>query len=86
MPSPLDTLDVSPSQGTTVGKRLAPDDLLALRAMFLLLDAWDRSADRTERGSVQTRIIPASQPACQTPRQGNAAPSPRRQDHPYKTR
>ncbi|PYT62494.1 MAG: hypothetical protein DMG35_07325 [Acidobacteria bacterium] len=44
MPSPLDTLEVSPTQGTTVGKQLAPDDLLALRAMFLLLDAWDRNS------------------------------------------
>jgi hypothetical protein len=44
MPSPLDTLEVSPVQGTTVGKHLAPDDLLALRAMFLLLDAWDRNS------------------------------------------
>lgn len=44
MPSPLDTLQVSPTQGTTVGKRLAPDDLLALRGMFLLVDAWDRNS------------------------------------------
>ena len=42
-PSPLDTLEVSPAQGATVGKQLAGDDLLALRAMFLLLDAWDRN-------------------------------------------
>ena len=45
MPSPLvDTREVSPAQGTTVGKQLAGDDLLALRAMFLLLDAWDRNS------------------------------------------
>jgi len=42
-PSPVDTLEVSPAQETTAGKQLAPDDLLALRAMFLLLDAWDRN-------------------------------------------
>jgi hypothetical protein len=37
-------------QGTTGGKALAPDDLLALRAFFLLLDAWDKNvvADRPE--------------------------------------
>jgi hypothetical protein len=44
MPSPVDTLEVSPAQETTAGKQLAPDDLLALRAMFLLLDAWDRNS------------------------------------------
>ena len=27
-----------------MGKQLAGDDLLALRAMFLLLDAWDRNS------------------------------------------
>jgi hypothetical protein len=44
MPSPLDTLDVSPSQGTTAGKPLDPEALLSLRTMFLLLDAWDRNS------------------------------------------
>jgi len=43
-PSPVDTLEVSPAQGTTVGKQLTGDGLLALRAMFLLLDAWDRNS------------------------------------------
>jgi hypothetical protein len=43
-PSPVDTLEVSPAQETTAGKQLTPDDLLALRAMFLLLDAWDRNS------------------------------------------
>jgi hypothetical protein len=43
-PPPVDTLEVSPAQETTAGKQLAPDDLLALRAMFLLLDAWDRNS------------------------------------------
>jgi hypothetical protein len=43
-PSPVDTREVSPAQETTAGKQLAPDDLLALRAMFLLLDAWDRNS------------------------------------------
>ena len=44
LPSLADTLEVSPAQETTVGKQLAPDDLLALRAMVLLLDAWDRNS------------------------------------------
>lgn len=44
MASPLDTLDVSPSQGTTAGKNLDLDALLSLRMMFLLLDAWDRKS------------------------------------------
>jgi hypothetical protein len=45
MPSPLlDAREVSPAKGTTVGKQLAGDDLLALRTMFLLLDAWDRNS------------------------------------------
>lgn len=47
MPSAADTVDLSHFQGvqrTKGGKRPAPDDLLALRALFLLLDAWDRHA------------------------------------------
>jgi hypothetical protein len=44
MPSPLDTLEVSPSQGTTAGKPLDLEALLSLRMMFLLLDAWDRNS------------------------------------------
>ena len=44
MPSPLDTLEVSPTQGTTAGKPLDLDALLSLRMMFLLLDAWDRNS------------------------------------------
>ena len=44
MPSPLDTLEVSASQGTTAGKPLDLDALLSLRMMFLLLDAWDRNS------------------------------------------
>jgi hypothetical protein len=68
-------------QGTTEGKQLTPEDLLALRAMFLLLDEWDRSADRSDTRSLRTRITPISQLACQAQRQDNAAPSPQRQDH-----
>lgn len=44
MASPLDTLDVSPSQGTTAEKPLDLDALLSLRMMILLLDTWDRNS------------------------------------------
>jgi hypothetical protein len=37
-------LEVSPTQGTTGGKPLDLDQLLSLRMMFLLLDAWDRNS------------------------------------------
>ena len=40
--STTETLEVSPAQETTGGKDLARDDLLALLALFLLLDKWDR--------------------------------------------
>ena len=53
-PSQLDTLEVSPAQGTTGGKLLAPDDLLALRAFFLLLDAWDQKSKPTTPVDTQT--------------------------------
>jgi hypothetical protein len=46
MRSTADSSDSSQLQeveGTTGGKQLAPDDLLALRTFFLLLDAWDRN-------------------------------------------
>jgi hypothetical protein len=53
-PSPLDTLEVSPTQWATGGKQLAGDDLLALRAMFLLLDAWDRNGKPATPVDTQT--------------------------------
>jgi len=43
-PSPIDTLEVSSTQGTTEGKPLDAEQLLSLRMMFLLLDAWDRNS------------------------------------------
>jgi hypothetical protein len=39
-----DLSDLQKIQGTTGGEQLAPDDLLALRMFFLLLDAWDRNS------------------------------------------
>jgi hypothetical protein len=58
MPSPLvDTREVSPAQGTTVGKQLAGDDLLALRAMFLLLDAWDRNSKQATLVDTQIESV-----------------------------
>jgi hypothetical protein len=47
MRSTADSTDLShlqEIQGTTGGSRLPSDDLLALRAFFLLLDAWDENA------------------------------------------
>ena len=41
--SPLNTLEVSSAQGTTGEKPLDLEQLLSLRMMFLLLDAWDRN-------------------------------------------
>ncbi len=51
MSSLPDTLDLSafqPVQETTGGKSLDPDALLSFRAMFLLLDAWDRKDQRSD--------------------------------------
>jgi len=65
MPSPLlDTREVSPAQGTTVGKQLAGDDLLALRAMFLLLDAWDRNSKPATPVDTQTESAQGHRHAC----------------------
>lgn len=49
MSSPNEILDLShfpPDQEITGSKALDPDSLLALRLMFLLLDRWDREAQR----------------------------------------
>jgi hypothetical protein len=46
MRSTADSTDLShlqEVQGTTGEKRISPDDLLALRTFFRLLDAWDRN-------------------------------------------
>lgn len=73
-------------QGTTGGEHLSPDDLLALRAFFLLLDDWDRGSHVVDEGSVQTRIISISQQVCPAHHQGNAVPSPQRQGRLCETR
>jgi hypothetical protein len=49
MSSPNEILDLShlpPGQEITGSKALDPDSLLTLRLMFLLLDEWDRKAQR----------------------------------------
>ena len=49
MSSPNEILELShlpPGQEITGSKALDPDGLLALRLMFLLLDRWDREAQR----------------------------------------
>ena len=63
-----DLSDLQKIQGTTGGKCIPADDLLALRAFFLLLETWDRdsksaapvdtqteSEQRERHGSVNTR-------------------------------
>ncbi len=89
MPSSSEIFNLSdlPTSHEATGRTaLDPEALLALRLVFLLLDAWDRNVGGTERGLPQTRITPVSRPECQVPRQGNAVLSPQRQDHPCKTR
>ena len=49
-----DLLDLQEMQGTTGGKQLAPDDLLALRTFFLLLDEWDRNSRLAASVDTQT--------------------------------
>lgn len=63
-PSPLDTLEVSPAQGTTGENTLAPDDLLALHAFFLLLDAWDRNSKPAMPVDTQTESAQGERHAC----------------------
>ena len=63
-PSPLDTLEVSPTQGTTGEKPLASHDLLALRAFFLLLDAWDRNSKPATPVDTQTESAQGERHAC----------------------
>jgi hypothetical protein len=74
MRSTADSTDLSDLQkihGTTEGKALATDDLLALRTFFLLLDAWDRNSNpatsvdtQTESGQGErhTRSVTARRP------------------------
>jgi hypothetical protein len=63
-PSPRDTLEVSPSQGATGGEPLAHHDLLALRAFFLLLDAWDRNSKPATPVDTQTESAQGERHAC----------------------
>jgi len=57
MPPTKDSTGLSHSQklqGTTGGGQLAPKDLLAFRALFLLLDAWDRNGKSAGPVDTQT--------------------------------
>ncbi len=63
-PSQPETLDVSPAKGTTGGNTLAPHDLLALRAFFLLLDAWDRNCKPATPVDTQTESAQGERHAC----------------------
>ena len=51
-------------QGTTGGKQLAHDDLLALRALFLMLDAWDRNSKPATPVDRQTESAQGERHAC----------------------
>ena len=62
--SPLDTLEVSPAQGTTGENTLAPHDLLSLRAFFLLLDAWDRNSKPATPVDTQSESVQGERHAC----------------------
>jgi hypothetical protein len=42
------------AQGTTGEKCVSPDDLLALRTFFVLLDAWDRNSKSATPVDTQT--------------------------------
>jgi len=56
--------DFQAIQGTTGGEQLAPDDLLALRALFLLLDAWDRNSKPVTPVDTQTESGQGERHAC----------------------
>ena len=72
-PSRLDTLEVSPAQETTGGNILAPHDLLALRAFFLLLDAWDRNCKPATPVDTQTESAQGERHACTVARRQRTA-------------
>ena len=63
-PSSLDTLEVSQAQGTTEGNTLVPHDLFALRAFFLLLDAWDRNSKPATPVDTRTESAQGERHAC----------------------
>jgi len=69
-----DLSDLQGVQGTTGGKYLAPDDLHALRAFFLLLDAWDRNSKPVAPVDTQTESAQGERHACAVaPRRQRAA-------------
>ena len=59
-----DFSDLQEIQGTTGGKQLASDDLLALRSLFLLLDAWDRNSKPGTPVDRQTESAQGERHAC----------------------
>jgi hypothetical protein len=63
-PDSTDLSHLQEVQGTTGGKQLTPDDLLALRALFLLLDAWDRNNKRATPVDMQTESEQGERHAC----------------------
>jgi len=60
MPSPIEIVeqsDTTTRQETTARKVLDPDALLALRLMILLLDQWDREAQRVTPVDTQSKSV-----------------------------
>jgi len=67
MRSTLDSTDLShlqEVQGATGGEQLAPDDLFALRAFFLLLDAWDRNSKAASPVDTPAKSAQGERHAC----------------------
>jgi hypothetical protein len=67
MPSIPDSTDLSrlqEVQGTTGGEQLAPDDLFALRSLFLLLGTWDRNSKPATPVDTQTKSEQGERHTC----------------------
>lgn len=68
-----DLTDLQEIQGTTGEKSISADDLLALRAFFLLLDAWDRNSKPATPVDTQTESAQGERHAQSVTRRGQRA-------------
>jgi len=59
-----DLSDLQKIQGTTGGKCIPADDLLALRAFFLLLETWDRDSKSAAPVDTQTESAQGERHTC----------------------
>jgi|GEM_PF-5078047 len=76
MRTPADTTNLSclqEIQGITGGENLPPEDLLALRTFFLLLDAWDRNSKPVTPVDTQTESAQGERHASVNTRRQRAA-------------